>query len=157
MGWVRDLRRWHPVAARALLARAFPHFLAQSGALLLLRLDQIMLNAMAGNEQAGIYGAATRLSEVVFILVPVIVASYLPRLAAIEQTESGGVSPHGGCLAAGAQCGRVGGPAWYGGCSAASSCGWSMAGSSPRAGRSCSFTASRRSLICTARSARSCS
>lgn len=87
MGWARDLRRSHAVAARALLARAFPHFLAQSGALLLLRLDQIMLNAMAGNEQAGIYGAATRLSEVAFILVPVMVASYLPRLAAIEQSN----------------------------------------------------------------------
>ena len=87
MGWARDLRRSHPLAARALLARAFPHFLAQSGALLLLRVDQIMLNAIAGNEQAGIYGAATRLSELVFFLVPVIVASYLPRLAAIEQNN----------------------------------------------------------------------
>lgn len=87
MGWSRDLRRSHPVAMRALLVRAFPHFVAQSGALLLLRLDQVMLNAIAGNEQAGIYGAATRLSEVIFLFVPVIVASYLPRLAAIEQTN----------------------------------------------------------------------
>ncbi len=94
MGWMRELRRWHPAAARALLARAFPHFLAQSGALLLLRLDQIMLNTMAGNEEAGIYGAATRISELVFLLVPVIVASYLPRLAAIEQTNPAGYRPH---------------------------------------------------------------
>jgi O-antigen/teichoic acid export membrane protein len=87
MGWLDDLRRFHAPAARALLVRAFPHFLAQSGALLLLRLDQIMLNAMSGNEEAGIYGAATRLSELVFLMVPVMVASYLPRLAAIEQTQ----------------------------------------------------------------------
>ncbi len=87
MGWASDLRRSHPIAARALLARAAPHFIAQSGALLLLRLDQIMLNAMAGNEQAGIYGAATRLSEMIFLFIPVIVASYLPRLAAIEQSN----------------------------------------------------------------------
>lgn len=87
MGWAGELRRSHPLAARALLARAAPHFIAQSGALLLLRLDQIMLNAMAGNEEAGIYGAATRLSEMIFLLIPVMVASYLPRLAAIEQTN----------------------------------------------------------------------
>ena len=86
-GGLGELRGWHPLAARALLARAFPHFLAQSGTLLLLRLDQIMLNAMAGNEEAGIYGAATRLSELVFLFVPVIIASYLPRLAAIEQSH----------------------------------------------------------------------
>jgi PST family polysaccharide transporter len=86
-GWLGDLRGWHPLAARALLARAFPHFLAQSGTLLLLRLDQIMLNAIAGNEEAGIYGAATRLSEIVFLLVPVIMASYLPRLAAMARTQ----------------------------------------------------------------------
>jgi PST family polysaccharide transporter len=86
-GWTRDLGRSHSLAARALWSRAWPQFLAQSGALLLLRLDQIMLNAIAGNEQAGIYGAATRLSELVFLSVPVIVASYLPRLAAIEQSH----------------------------------------------------------------------
>ena len=86
-GWMKDLRSWHPIAARALLVRAFPHFLAQSGTLLLLRLDQVMLNAISGNEEAGIYGAATRLSELVFLFVPVIVASYLPRLAAMEQSQ----------------------------------------------------------------------
>ncbi len=86
-GWLRDIRSWHPLAAKALLVRAFPHFLAQGGTLLLLRLDQVMLNAMSGNKEAGIYGAATRLSELIFLLIPVMVASYLSRLAAIERTN----------------------------------------------------------------------
>lgn len=87
-GWAHDLRRAHALSRKALLARAFPQFLAQSGAFLLLRLDQVMLNAMAGNEEAGIYGAATRLSELVFLFVPILVASYLPRLAAMARTNT---------------------------------------------------------------------
>lgn len=80
-GWLRDLRLWDGAFARTLLRESLPLFLAHSGTLLLLKLDQLMVFKIAGAGEAGIYAAATRLSEVVYALGPMLIIAFLPRLS----------------------------------------------------------------------------
>ena len=80
-GWLSDLRLWDAGFARALLRESLPLFLAHSGTLLLLKLDQLMVFKIAGDREAGIYAAATRLSEVVYALGPMMIIAFLPRLS----------------------------------------------------------------------------
>lgn len=80
-GWLRDLRLWDRAVARSLLREALPLFLSHSGTLLLLRVDQLMVFKIAGDHEAGIYAAATRLSEIVYAAGPVMIMAFLPRLS----------------------------------------------------------------------------
>ncbi len=80
-GWLRDLKLWDAGFARALLRESLPLFLAHSGTLLLLKIDQLMVFKIGGAHEAGIYAAATRLSEVVYALGPMLVIAFLPRLS----------------------------------------------------------------------------
>ena len=80
-GWLRDLRLWDRGVARSLLHEALPLFLSHSGTLLLLRVDQLMVFKIAGDHEAGIYAAATRLSEIVYAAGPVMIMAFLPRLS----------------------------------------------------------------------------
>ncbi len=80
-GWLRDLRLWDGAFARTLLRESLPLFLAHSGTLLLLKLDQMMVFKIAGKSEAGIYAAATRLSEVVYAVGPMLIIAFLPRLS----------------------------------------------------------------------------
>lgn len=80
-GWLQDVRLWDAAFARALLRESLPLFLAHSGTLLLLKLDQLMVFKIAGEKEAGIYAAATRLSEVVYALGPMLIIAFLPRLS----------------------------------------------------------------------------
>lgn len=87
LGWLRDCARFDSKAAKLLLAQAFPHFLAHSGTLLLLRIDQLMILPMRGKTEAGLYAAATRLSELVYMIGPAIVLTFLPRLTALHRED----------------------------------------------------------------------
>ena len=80
-GWLRDLRFWDRAVARSLLREALPLFLSHSGTLLLLRVDQLMVFKISGDHEAGIYAAATRLSEIVYAAGPVMIMAFLPRLS----------------------------------------------------------------------------
>jgi PST family polysaccharide transporter len=80
-GWLRDLRLWDAAVARSLMREALPLFLSHSGTLLLLRVDQLMVFKIAGDHEAGIYAAATRLSEIVYAVGPVMIMAFLPRLS----------------------------------------------------------------------------
>lgn len=80
-GWLRDLRHWDSGLARSLMREALPLFLAHSGTLLLLKMDQMMVFKIAGDSEAGIYAAATRLSEVVYAIGPMLIVTFLPRLS----------------------------------------------------------------------------
>lgn len=81
-GWLRDLMLWDAAFARSLLREALPLFLSHCGTLLLLRIDQLMVFKIAGETEAGIYAAATRLSEIVYAISPIMMITFLPRLSA---------------------------------------------------------------------------
>jgi len=87
-GWLKSLRLWDPSIARGLLRESLPLLLAQVGSLLLLKVDQMMLFRIRGAAEAGIYAAATRLSEVVYAAAPLIITSFMPMLSQAFQKDS---------------------------------------------------------------------
>ena len=78
-GWW--LKGWDIRIARAFVTRGFVLVIGQAGTLLLLRADTVMIQSMRGDTEAGIYGAAVRLSEVVYMFAPLILTVLLPRLS----------------------------------------------------------------------------
>lgn len=80
-GWASDLRSWDRQIARSLLKESLPLFLAHSGTLLLLRADQLMIYQLRGAADAGVYAAATRLSEIVYAAGPLMIMTFMPILS----------------------------------------------------------------------------
>lgn len=80
-GWGQDLLSWDRQVARGLLRESLPLFAAHSGTLLLMRADQLMIYQIRGAAEAGIYAAATRLSEIVYATGPLIIMTFMPVLA----------------------------------------------------------------------------
>lgn len=70
--------RWRRV--RGLLAESSPLLVAVVASTCYQKLDTAMLKMMAGNESAGIYGAAARLSEVFYFIPLVLGTSLLPSI-----------------------------------------------------------------------------
>lgn len=79
--------KWDTATARRLVSSSLPHFVAHAGTLMLLRADQIMLYEMKGAEEAGIYAAATRLSEIVYACGPVVIMAFMPTLARLNISD----------------------------------------------------------------------
>jgi PST family polysaccharide transporter len=73
--WTASWRR-----ARIMLHEGWPLLFSAVSSMLYLRLDMIMLGEMSGDHAVGIYGAATRLSEVWYFLPMAIVSSLQPSL-----------------------------------------------------------------------------
>lgn len=74
-----DLRpTW--MTMRALLRESWPLFLSGLGAMLYMRVDQVMLAEMVGTREVGLYSAAVRLSEAWYLIPPVMVTSVMPFL-----------------------------------------------------------------------------
>ncbi len=72
---------WDTRIARAFVTRGAVLVIGQAGTLLLLRADTVMIQHMRGDAEAGIYGAAVRLSEVVYMFAPLVLTILLPRLS----------------------------------------------------------------------------
>lgn len=85
---LRDLLLWDASIAKRLIRQAFPLLLAHSGTLLLLRTDQIMIYQLRGDVEAGIYLAATRLSEMVYAAGPMIILVFMPILTRTRETDT---------------------------------------------------------------------
>jgi len=74
-----DLRpSWRGVSA--LLKECWPLLLSGLAAMLYLRIDQVLLVQMVGEREAGLYSAAVRLSELWYLIPPVIASSVTPYL-----------------------------------------------------------------------------
>lgn len=90
-GWRRGrgvwLAGWDRRVAVSVLSRGSVLFISQAGSLLLLRLDTMMIEHISGAEEAGIYGAAVRLSELVYALSPILVTLLLPRMSRLKSPE----------------------------------------------------------------------
>ncbi len=64
--------------AKVFLLESWPEILAGLGAILFMRLDQVMLKFMLGAESVGVYSAAVRLSEAWYFLPTAFVAASFP-------------------------------------------------------------------------------
>jgi PST family polysaccharide transporter len=73
--WRPDLR-----LARQLLAQGWPLFLSGVSVMVYMRIDQIMLERMAGHGAVGLYSAAVRVTEIFYIVPTVIASSILPSI-----------------------------------------------------------------------------
>lgn len=66
--------------AKSLLKDAWPLILSSIAVMIYMKIDQIMLGQMIGDEAVGIYSAATRISEVWYFIPMAIVASVFPAI-----------------------------------------------------------------------------
>jgi O-antigen/teichoic acid export membrane protein len=66
--------------AWALVSRSWPELASQAALLLLFRLDTMMVDWLRGPEEAGIYGAAVRVSEMAYFVPGILATLFLPRL-----------------------------------------------------------------------------
>lgn len=76
------LRRLRGTLARAktLMKDCWPLMLSGIAVMIYMKIDQIMLGQMVGDEAVGIYSAATRISEVWYFIPMIIVASVFPAI-----------------------------------------------------------------------------
>jgi polysaccharide transporter, PST family len=80
--------RWSWMRASALLRESWFELASQLALLLLFRLDTIMVEMMRGKDEAGIYSAAVRVSEVMYF-IPVALASVsLPALMELRGRDA---------------------------------------------------------------------
>ena len=66
--------------AFALVSRSWPELASQAALILLFRLDTMMIEWLRGAEEAGIYGAAVRVSEMAYFMPGILATLFLPRL-----------------------------------------------------------------------------
>lgn len=89
---LRDQRLWplrfQVERAGELLKDSWPLMLAGIAVTLYMKIDQIMLGEMIGNEAVGVYGAATRISEVWYFIPLTIVASLFPSILELKDRDS---------------------------------------------------------------------
>jgi len=73
-------RYFEPALAKTLLAAAWPLVLSAIVVTLYMRIDQLMIKAMLGETEVGIYAAAVRISEAFYFLPSLITASLFPAI-----------------------------------------------------------------------------
>lgn len=86
-GWGGGPLVWDRAIARRLLSESLPLFFAHSGTLLLLRADQMMIYQLRGAAEAGVYAAATRLSEIAYTIGPMIILTFMPILSRAFESD----------------------------------------------------------------------
>lgn len=79
--------RWTTRRALELLRESWPEMTAQLALVLLYRIDTIMVKAMNGAEAAGVYGAAVRVSEVLYFLPVALAGVALPQLVELKKRD----------------------------------------------------------------------
>lgn len=85
----RSLLKWrfNLLRAKTLLRQSWPLILSSFGAIIYLKIDQVMLGDMSTDTEAGIYAVAARLSEVWYFLPEAIASSIFPAL--LQSREKG--------------------------------------------------------------------
>ena len=73
--------------ARELLSDSWPLFLAGAAVVVYMKIDMVMLAQMAGDEAAGIYAAATKVSELWYFIPTIIVASVFPAILKAKKQD----------------------------------------------------------------------
>lgn len=80
-----NLRAFQFSRAFALVSRSWPELASQAALILLFRLDTMMIEWLRGAEEAGIYGAAVRVSEMAYFVPGILATLFLPRLLEARQ------------------------------------------------------------------------
>jgi O-antigen/teichoic acid export membrane protein len=80
-----NLRAFQFSRAFALISRSWPELASQAALILLFRLDTMMIEWLRGAEEAGIYGAAVRVSEMAYFVPGILATLFLPRLMEARQ------------------------------------------------------------------------
>lgn len=83
------IRRWRVSwpRAKAVLSESWPLMLSGFAIVIYMKIDQLMLGSMLGDEAVGVYSAATRISEAWYFVPTAIVSSVFPALVSIRQTD----------------------------------------------------------------------
>src|SRR5690606_32428513 len=76
--------RFSKVRALSFLTESWPEILAGASAILFMRLDQVMLKFVVGEESVGVYSAAVRISEAWYFLPAAIVAASFPKIVQLK-------------------------------------------------------------------------
>lgn len=79
--------RWENSWFRRLLTGSVPMVLSGVVLMVYLRIDQVMLGAMATQTEVGLYAAAVRISEVWYFVPTAIVSSVFPGLVALRSSD----------------------------------------------------------------------
>ena len=79
--------RWTARRALELLRESWPEMAAQLALVLLFRIDTIMVKAMQGDAAAGVYGAAVRVSEMLYFLPIALSGVVLPQLIGLQKRD----------------------------------------------------------------------
>ncbi|BBD68258.1 polysaccharide biosynthesis protein [Nostoc commune NIES-4072] len=83
------LWRWSFSTAKTLLRESLPLIFSGFAIMIFMKIDQVMLGQMTGNNEVGIYSAAVRISEIWYFIPAAIVSSVAPSIyAAKEKSES---------------------------------------------------------------------
>ncbi|MFO1437261.1 MAG: flippase [Verrucomicrobiaceae bacterium] len=82
------LRAFRWPRALQLIRRSWPELASQAALLLLFRLDTVMIEWLRGNEEAGVYSAAVRVSEMAYFVPSVLATLFLPRLISARPNDS---------------------------------------------------------------------
>jgi O-antigen/teichoic acid export membrane protein len=80
--------RFDPGTARSMLNNAWPLILAGIAISLYMRIDQIMIKEMLGEEEVGLYSAAVRLSEAWYFVPAIITTSLFPAILNAKALDS---------------------------------------------------------------------
>lgn len=79
--------RWSSRRALQMIRESWPEMVAQLALVLLYRIDTIMVKAIKGAEAAGVYGAAVRISEVLYFLPVALASVALPQLVELKKRD----------------------------------------------------------------------
>jgi len=80
---------WKPAIKTAgrLMADSWPQMLGAVAITIYMRIDAVMLREMAGERQVGIYAAATRISEVWYVIPLAMLASVFPSVVKVREAN----------------------------------------------------------------------
>lgn len=73
--------------ARDLVRQSWYEMVSQLALILLFRVDAMMVGAMCGASEAGLYGASVRFSELVYFVPQILASLYLPRMILLRQSN----------------------------------------------------------------------
>ncbi len=85
----RDIKKWRfkYIQAKELLSNGWPMILSGLAVMIYMRIDQIILGQLLGDESVGIYTAAVRISEVWYFIPTAIISSVFPSILAIKKNN----------------------------------------------------------------------
>ena len=83
------IRTWtfHKELSQEILKNSWPLMLASAAAVIYLKIDQVMIGSMLGNNQVGLYAAAVKLVEVWYFIPGIICASLFPAIVNAKKTS----------------------------------------------------------------------